>query len=957
MTTTDLDLAGLAFQLRREVRGEIRFDPASRALYATDASHYRHVPLGVVAPADVDDVVATLAVCRDAHVPVTTRGAGTSLAGQAANEAVIIDLSRHLRHGIEVDPLTATATVDAGVVLDDLQRVAAFHGLTFGPDPSTQNRATIGGMVGNDACGVHSVIAGRTQDNVEALDVLLYDGTRLTAPGPAAARTDGAHPAAQIIRSLEHLRDDHVDLIRSRFPVLPRRVSGYNLDALLPENGFHVARSLVGTEGTCALVLAATLRLIPRPRHRVVVVLGYPSLASAAEDVVDVLATGPIGLEGIDEHVAAGVGRTRARAELELLPDGSAWLLVEYGGASRAEAQSRADWLRSQLRRAGGGPTVRVVTEPRAQRAVWEVRRAGLGATTFAPGGRARLPGWEDAAVPPERLPAYLLGLADLLSEHRLEAALYGHLGDGCVHAKIDFDHTTPEGRATYRRFVEDAADLTVGLGGSLSGEHGDGQSRSELLERMYGAEVVALFRRFKSIWDPDGMMNPGRIVDPAPLDADLRWSAQPDLVRPQTVFAFADDHGSLGQAASRCVGIGLCRRDDDRATMCPSYRATHDEQHSPRGRAHLLFEMLHPRSELDGFGDESIRAALDLCLSCKACKAECPTGVDIATYKAEFLHQHYHGRIRPRAAYALSLVPWWARAASRAPRLANRILGSSGARRLAGIAPARTPPVIAPETFRRWWKRRELRGEPRHSPDGRDGGPAVVLFPDTFTDRFEPWVGSAAVSVLEDAGFRVEVPLPWLCCGRPLYDSGMLGLARRQLERLVRVLGTGAAPLVVLEPSCLAVFRDELPAMLPNDERARRLSRRAVSLAELLVSAGYEPAVLPDEVTVQPHCQHAAVVGHDADAALLAATQTRFLDAGCCGMAGSFGFEAGDKHAVSVAVAERRYLPALRELSDDATVIADGFSCRTQTADLAGRRTLHLAEVLAAGLARRESV
>jgi FAD/FMN-containing dehydrogenase/Fe-S oxidoreductase len=935
MALTDVD--GLAAELRRATDAEVRFDAGDRHLYSVDASHYRHVPLGVVVPRSTEDVVETVRLCREFGAPVTHRGGGTSLAGQAANVAVIIDWSKHLREVLEINPDERWARVQPGCVLDDLRDAAEEHGLTFGPDPSTHNRCTVGGMVGNNACGVHSVMAGRTVENVEALKVLRYDGTVMrTGPGQA-------DPA--VLRRLEALRDRYGSLIRDRYPAIPRRVSGYNLDELLPERGMHVARSLVGTEGTCVTVLEATVRLVPSPRARSLVVLGFPSVFDAADAVPDVMRAEPIGLEGMDRFLIDNMITKQLHLEaLELLPDGDGWLLVEFGGATAGEAADQARRLVKEL----DGPSSAVYSDPDDAAAVWQVREAGLGATAFVPGRPDAWSGWEDAAVPPDRLGDYLRDFQALMDDHGLEASLYGHFGDGCIHCRISFDHTTAGGAVTYRRFVEQAADLVVSYGGSLSGEHGDGQSRAELLGRMFGDELVGAFEEFKGIWDPDDGMNPGRVVRPRRLDADLRMGPDYRPEDPETKFAYPNDGFSFAAAQKRCVGVGLCRRDDGHGTMCPSYMVTHEEQHSTRGRARLLFEMLQPDADLDGWRSEAVKDALDLCLSCKGCKVDCPVNVDMATYKAEFMAHHYAGRRRPAEHYALGLIPWASRAASRLPGLTNAVLGSRAVKRLAGIAVQRATPRYAPQTLTSWYRRR---GGPA-IPDGRP----VILFPDTFTNSFAPHVGQAAVTVLEQAGYRVELPDRWLCCGRPLYDFGMLDLARHQLHQLVGAFRdpvSAGVKIVGLEPSCVATFRDELGEMLPNDHDARRLAQATFTLAELLAdhTPEWEPPRLERGAVVHGHCHQKAVMGMTADRRVIEALglDAEFLDAGCCGLAGSFGYEAGEKYAVSVAAGERRLAPAVRAADDDALVVVDGFSCRSQIDQLVpGRRTWHLAEELA---------
>jgi len=926
--------------LRRSVRGEVRFDAGSRALYATDASNYRQVPIGVVVPRDEEDLIAAVAACRRHDAPLVQRGGGTSLAGQCCNAAVVIDGSRHLAGILEIDPERRRARVRPGTVLDDLRREAGRHGLTFGPDPATHAWCTLGGMIGNNSCGVHSMTAGRTSDNVEELEILTYDGLRLrvgATPEPEIDRIVRAGGRrGEIYRRLRELRDRYAGLIRERFPRIPRRVSGFNLDELLPERGFHVARALAGSEGTCVTFLEATVRLVPAPGARVLVVVGYEDVVQAAEQVPELLAAGPIGLEGMDRFLVDNEFTRRSyREALSRLPEGGAWLLIEFGGDTRAEAAEQARRFTREI----GRPAL-VVEDPAEQSKIWQVREAAVGTTSRDPRLGDAWPGWEDSAVPPDRLASYLRDLKALLGRFGYGAALYGHFGEGCLHARIDFDLASPEGVREYRSFLEAAADLVAAHGGSLSGEHGDGQQRGELLPRMFGEELVQAFREFKAIWDPGNRMNPGKKVDPLPLDADLRPGLR--LQSPETAFRYPGDAGSFARAASRCVGVGKCRREEG-GTMCPSFMATREEKHSTRGRARLLFEMLEGEVIRDGWRSAEVREALDLCLACKGCRTECPAGVDMATYKAEFLHHHYEGRLRPRTAYTLGFVHWWARLASHAPGLANR-LGES-MKGIAGVHPGRRLPSFAKQTFRDGFARRKLAGT----------GQPVLLWPDTFTNFFQPEIAHAAVEVLEAAGRRVSIPRRILCCGRPLYDFGRLDLARRQLRQILDSLRPeidAGVPMVGLEPSCVAVFRDELINFFPQDETARRLSAQTFTLAEFLVREGFEPPLRRKKALVHGHCHHHAVMGMGADRALLgqAGLDFEILDSGCCGMAGAFGFER-DHYDVSIACGERVLLPAVREASMETVILADGFSCREQISQVTGRRARHLAEELRAAL------
>ncbi len=1052
------DIAGLSEALREKVRGEVRFDNGSRALYATDGSNYRQVPIGVVLPHDADDVLAAIAVCREFGAPLLCRGAGTSLAGQCCNVAIVLDFSRHMAKILEIDPARRLARVQPGVVLDHLRNAAEKHHLTFAPDPASHDRCTIGGMIGNNSCGVHSVMAGKTDDNIEELEVVTYDGTRLIV-GQGFIRSAGVPPAVarvsrprtsetasdhvgtnafvrpgvarvgtaalgcpsgpevsggrdseranQIYTSLKQIADQYSNLIRQKFPNIPRRVSGYNLNYLLPENGFHIARALVGSEGTCATVLEATCRLVESPPQRVLLVVAYPDIYQCADHVPEIIEHKPIGLEGFDDLLVYYERVKGMNSEgLALLPEGGGWLMIEFGGQTLSDAEAQALRLIDALNRSATPPKVQLYSGARAKR-IWDIRESSLGATSHVPGEPLNWEGWEDAAVAPEKLGGYLRDLRKMMSDFGYKGSLYGHFGDGCVHTRLNFDLQSKEGIAKFRKFVEQAADLVISYGGSLSGEHGDGQARAELLPKMFGPELMQAFRTFKSAWDPDGKMNPGKVIGlpeqtPDKLDENLRLGPNYAPWEPETRFQFPADHGSLPFAALRCVGVGKCRREEG-GVMCPSYRVTREEEHSTRGRAHLLWEMTQGTTRedgiiRDGWRSEEVKQSLDLCLACKGCKSDCPVGVDVATYKAEFLSHYYEGRVRPRSAYAFGNIDLWARLASNAPGLVNLATQlpflRDIAKAVAGIPHQRTIPAFAAETFKAWFHRtrgtnsrsggriRPPREAKRAAPewcDSRDPGvttpttpwksgasaprqsnenirasaPEVLLWPDTFNNYFLPATAKAAVEVLEAAGYRVLLPQANLCCGRPLYDFGMLDRAQSLLLEILDQLEPeieAGIPVVGLEPSCVAVFRDELLNLFPHDERAQALARQTFLLSEFLeANAGNSPLPQIDrKALLHGHCHHKSIMKMTAEESLLRRIGVDFQSPapGCCGMAGSFGFEH-DKYEVSAAIGELELLPAVRSAPADWLIIADGFSCREQIAQGTRRHALHVAEVL----------
>jgi len=946
-----VDREALAADLGNKIRGEVRFDEGSRALYTMDASNYRQVPIGVVIPRDVNDIIETVAVARRHGAPVLARGGGTSLCGQTCNVAVVIDTSKYLNRILEIDADKKLAQVEPGVVLDDLRDAAERHALTFGPDPTTHSRCTLGGMIGNNSCGTHSIMAGKTVENIQALEILTYDGLRMwvgkTSEDELESIIKTGGRRGEIYAGLKALRDKYADLIRTGFPKIRRRVSGYNLDELLPENGFNVAHALVGTEGTCVLVLQAQAQLVHSPPARVLLVLGYADIYQAGDETAKVLSYGPIGLEGLDEQIVGDMRKKKLHLrDLPLLPRGGGWLLVEFGGATAHEAGERARRLMAALEAGSLVQEMRLFEDPAEQKCVWAIRESGAAATNFIPGEPETWPGWEDAAVDPNHLGDYLRDFRKLLDKYGYSASLYGHFGDGCVHARISFDFHTEDGVKQWRHFLTEAADLVVRYGGSLSGEHGDGQARAELLPRMYGKELMQAFRQFKAIWDPESKMNPGKVVDPYRLDENLRLGPDYRPLQPVTNFSFFQDQGSFATAVGRCVGIGICRRKQG-GTMCPSYRVTLEEQHSTRGRAHLLFEMLQGKSMKQAWRNPDIKQALDLCLGCKGCKRDCPVSVDMATYKAEFLSHYYAGRLRPVQAYSMGLIFRWARLAAILPGIANFFTQTPLLRDMVkltiGMARGRNIPVFARQTFTQWFKRRAT-GDPAK--------PAVILWPDTFNNYFYPETARAAVEVLEAAGYRVRLPRQVLCCGRPLYDFGMLDLARQKLREILHALKADIAagvPVIGLEPSCIAVFRDELLNFFPDDPMARRLSEQAYSLGEFLVrKADYHPPMLKRKAIVHGHCQHKAVIGMSEEIQLLKrlGLDSSLLDSGCCGMAGAFGFHQ-DHSELSIRIGEQVLLPAVRATAADTLIIADGFSCREQIAQTTPRRALHLAQVL----------
>ncbi len=956
-------------ELKQVIRGEVRFDRGSRALYATDGSNYRQIPIGLVVPRDEADVIAAVEACRKYGAPVLARGAGTSLAGQCCNVAVVLDFTKYMNQILELNIGSKFARVQPGVVLDSLRNRAEAHNLTFAPDPSTHNRCTIGGMIGNNSCGTHSLLGGKTVDNVEELRILLYDGSQMTVR--AATEAELAEiigqrgRRAEIYSKLHTIRENYSSLIRARFPQIPRRVSGYNLDELLPERGFNVARALVGTEGTCAIVLEAKLKLIHSPQNRALVGLGYRDAFFAADHVPEILQFHPIGLEGFEGSIVDGLQRKGA-PNLELLPEGRGILLVEFGSDDPNEARHLATQLIDRLKHVSDAPSSRLYSESEARK-VWQIREAGPRAAAFAPGAPAEWEGWDDAAVAPEKLGAYLRDIRKLMNEYHYRGAFYGHFGHGCVHMRVSFDLESENGIRKYAEFIERAADLVVGYGGSLSGEHGDGQSRAQLLPKMFGPELVKAFGEFKAAWDPDNKLNPHKVVDAYLPTENLRLGADYKPLEPPTHFKFPDDDGSFAKATLRCIGLGACRKTDSGA-MCPSYMATLEETHSTRGRAHMLFEMLQGEVLRGGWEDERVKDALELCLSCKACKSECPANVDIATYKAEFLSHYYEKKRRPLNAYVFGLVELWARIGSLIPGIANFFSQTPGSRhllqRVLGLAPQRQLPRLAPMSFRQWVRRNRpsIFGEGMSLQSAPHNGRQVVLWVDTFNNYFRPETCRAALEVLEATGFEVTCSRRPLCCGRPLYDFGMLEKAKNNLRQIMSALGPSidvGLPIVILEPSCASVFRDELHSLFPSDERAGRLRKQTFLLSEFLQNhaPGYVPPPLSRKVILHGHCHHKALMKINDEESLLRkmGVDLQSLDSGCCGMAGPFGFQK-DKFEISQTIGERVLLPAVRRAAPDTLVVADGFSCREQIVQGAGRPAMHLAEILKMALERGNS-
>ena len=1009
------DAARLVATLRRELRGEVGDDRRTRALYATDGSNYRAVPDLVVVPADAEDLAAAVSLTAAAGAPVVLRGGGTSMAGNAIGVGVgvggiVIDASRHVRRILGIDAAARTAVVEPGVVLTDLLAAARPCGLAFGADPSSASRATLGGMIANNACGAHSVAWGTTADNLQSLDVVLADGTRLTLDAPGDGSDGSADPGqdrraelarrpgreGELHRALRDFAGRNELLIRRRFGQFTRQISGYALHRLLPEYGYNVAGLLAGSEGGLAATLRATVRLVELPKAKVLCVLGFADSITSADCVPVVLRHAPLTMESINNELVDRLPtEVRDAAVHAGLPAGNAWLLVEIGGEDELAAASAARAMLDELR--DSGATASLVTDPRAQAVLWRCRTDAAGLATRRADGAEAWGGWEDAAVPPERLGAYLRGLDELLGRHGLSGASYGHFGEGCMHMRIDFDLLSARGIATYREFVEQAADLVVGLGGSVSGEHGDGRARGELLSKMYGADGVALFGELKRIWDPAGVLNPGAIVDPPPLDLAIRHDGPAKDRRLPTIFDYPDDGHDFAQAQRRCVGIGKCRQTSG-SVMCPSYQVTREELHSTRGRAHLLWEMLQGDLITDGWRSAEVRDGLDLCLSCKGCLSDCPVNVDMATYKAEFTHHHYTRRpwARPLSHWSMGWLPLWSRLASHAPALANRFARLPLTKRLGGIAAERQVPPFAPETFTHWFTHQATQQE-RARPEGmrpesagpESAGPGsaglegagpegmglegawegsaepgsagrVVLWPDTFTNYLAPEIGRAAVAVLEAAGFEVVVPAKPVCCGLTWISTGQLTRARRVLTRSLGVLAPhleAGTPIVGLEPSCTAAFRHDAPALLVDNPLAASAAANIRTFSELLVESSWQPPQVGGAAFVQPHCHQHAVLGFDADRKLMAVAgiEAGLADPGCCGLAGNFGFER-DHYDVSKAVGERTLLPAVRSLPETTAVLADGFSCRTQIAQATPRTPSHLAQVLAEALPPRPS-
>jgi len=966
-------------------------------LYSTDASNYRQIPIGVVLPKTADDIVNTINICRKYGSPILSRGGGTSLAGQCCNVAVIMDMSKYYNKILNIDKEKKLVTIQPGIVLDEMRHTTERKvGLTFGPDPATHTHCTLGGMLGNNSCGVHSVMASlegtgaRTSDNTESITIVTYDGIKMTV-GPTSdeeyeqIQKEGGRKA-EIYKKLRDFRDKYADKIREKYPNIPRRVSGYNLNDLLPENGFNVARALVGSESTLVTIVKATMKLITAPKFKSLTVLGYPDIYTAGGSVMDILNFKPIALEGMDDLLISYMKRKGLNVkDIPLLPKGNGWLLVEFGGESQKDADEQAHKLMDHLKQQDNPPAMNLIDDPAQEEMIWQIRESGLGATAWVPGEPMTVPGWEDSAVAPHNVGKYLKDLRDLFHKYDYDPSLYGHFGQGCIHCRVSFDLLREDGIEKYKRFTIEAAHLVVKYGGSISGEHGDGQARGDLLNIMFGDELIQAFKEFKEIWDPEWKMNPGKIVDTYGQTNDLRLGTDYNPPRLKTHFQFPHDSFSWERVTLKCVGVGKCRRHEG-GMMCPSYMVTREEEHSTRGRARMLFEMLQGDVLKDGWHDENVKQSLDLCLACKGCKGDCPVNVDMATYKSEFLSHYYEGKLRPRTAYVFGWIFWWSKLASKMPGLTNFFMHapviSTITKALAGIAQQRKMPKYAEITFKEWFeerqkakggskkvesRRQKVEGESDQQQTTGNGQQAtgnqqpetgnkkqVILWADTFNNNFLPQTLVAGVEVLGAAGFEVTVPKQSLCCGRPLYDFGMLKTAKRMLVQIMNTLKEeiiNGVPIVGLEPSCVAVFRDELHNLFPHDEQASRLSKQVFTLGEFLEKKApdFKIPQLKRKAIVHGHCHHRSIMTLDNEKKVLdkSGLDYEVLPTTCCGMAGYFGYEKGDHYDVSIKAGEHVLLPAVRNAADETVIITDGFSCREQIEQETDRKAMHLAQVI----------
>lgn len=956
------DSAGRPALLRElaEVGVQADASPRRRAEYAYDASNYRVEPLAVAFPRTAADVVAAVAACRASGTPVIARGGGTSMAGNAVGPGLVLDFSRHMDRVLAVDEEAGTVDVEPGVVLATLsQEVERATGgrRTFAPDPSSKNRATVGGAIGNDACGNHSVRYGRTSDHVAEIDLVTSDGARLTATETGLRATDPADAfsagrAESLTAALERLAQDNLGTFRLELGRIPRQVSGYHLDNLLPEKKFNIARAVVGSEGTWAVVVGARMKLVPKPASALLVCLGYEDVVDAACDIPAILEFSPAAVEGTDEAIVATMRHRRGPDSVLGLPEGRAWLFVDLDGDDLESVRAQADRLLARLAKNGRLVQGRAAADPAERASLWRVREDGAGLSSRLASGGESWPGWEDAAVAPERLADYLADLRELLAKHKLTGVMYGHFGAGCMHVRITYDLRSEEGREVFRRFTHRAAELVVWHGGSLSGEHGDGRARSELLPLMYSPGTMAAFAECRRLWDPAGILNPGSMTDPDPMDAHLALAGVPERewrtsfdLRPAT----SAGTGPWVHAVQGCIGVGRCRADSG-GVMCPSYRATRDEKDSTRGRARVLQDMVRgARTVEEGWRSKEVREALDLCLACKACSTDCPAGVDMATYKSEFFEHYYRRRLRPLAHFSLGWLPRWLKLTGRLSGLVNAVLATPVGKVAAAAGGLTTKRVLPRFAGRQEWRREIADAGARGA-----GGASVVLFVDTFTRGFRPEVAGAAARVLADAGDAVACSAD-ACCGLTWISTGQLGTAKRLLSKAAEALDDGTdRPIVVIEPSCAAALRKDLPELV-HTEQAKRVAARVRSFAAYVadrVSAGWEPSPaspVPERAVLQTHCHEYSVFGAAAQRTALKAAGVRtVVDAdGCCGVAGNFGFEAGH-YDVSMRVAENALAPALRATDHDVAVLTDGFSCARQVDQLdPSRPGLHLAQVL----------